>query len=287
MNIFFSEQWGKIWENIYNGIWETYYTDNPYIVHVYIKKPIYINDILHYELISPYYVNGFYYNNNVSNDDIQSFLMNFKKHCIDNNYISEFVRFTPHIPIINIFHTFYSIELVSKYYYIDLTKGYDYYINNAESRHRCCVKHYPSNYIFNLNTNPSYDDYIHFMEMYNQHMKNIHAKDFYIFPESFYKNLLNINCILAHILCDNNIISSSIFIEDNKYIYYFLSCKNNSYKKTHNIVIDKIIQYGISNNLEKLILGGGITPNDSLDVFKRSITKLYHPYYIGKCNFNV
>ncbi|QKF93563.1 acyl-CoA N-acyltransferase [Fadolivirus algeromassiliense] len=284
-NLYFSEQWGRIWEKIYGGQWEYYCNESPYILHVYIKKPIHYNNTIYYELISPYGVSGFYYDKNITAQDIELFLNQFKDHCIKNNYINEFVRFTPSIELNDYFYKFYDIKFVSNYYYVDLSKGYDHYLKTAASRHRCCVKNHMCDYKIIVNTSPTIDTFRTFMKIYNITMNDNNAKSFYFFPESLYSDLLNIKCFIIELYKDNELASSSIFIVDNNTLYYFLSGKNSNYKKTHNLTLDVAIKYGIEHNMTKLILGGGVQQNDSLERFKKSITPLYEKYYVGNMKY--
>lgn len=69
-------------------------------------------------------------------------------------------------------------------------------------------------------------------------------------------------------------------------IDYLYSCYSNAIKDSNRIMLLKLYEYGISNKFEEILLGGGISENDSLARFKEGMGGTAVPCTVYKFIFN-
>ena len=101
MDIYFTQAYGKLCEIIESGVCEVFRFDCEYgqIYNMFIKRPIpiNINDEQYYDLITPYGYGGprIVSFNGDKEKLCEAYEKAFSQYCIENNIVSEFIRFHP------------------------------------------------------------------------------------------------------------------------------------------------------------------------------------------------
>ena len=121
-----------------------------------------------------------------------------------------------------------------------------------------------------------------FLDLYNFTMDKVSAKSYYYFNENYFKTLEKIeNSYLAEITNSNNkVIGCSIIFIFGNYIHYHLSCNDNSMNCITDFLLINIVKELGKDKL--IILGGGLSDNDDLSKFKRSLSNETFTYNIYK-----
>ena len=112
-------------------------------------------------------------------------------------------------------------------------------------------------------------------------MNKVNSTKYYYFNNKYFEKLEKLHSILTYVKNkDNEIIGSCILMLFNEYIHYHLSCNDNSESCITDFLLLNVIKtFGIN---KKLILGGGITNNDSLSKFKEKLSTHKYKYSIYK-----
>ncbi len=127
-----------------------------------------------------------------------------------------------------------------------------------------------------------------FIEIYNENMLRVEAKDEYFFDRSYYNMIFNspdINSKLYFVIKDNVKVAASIFVFTDKIIQYHLSATRSEYLKNSpvRLLIDYIRIYGTNNGYKELHLGGGLgSTEDSLFNFKAGFSNERHQFKVWK-----
>lgn len=131
-----------------------------------------------------------------------------------------------------------------------------------------------------------------FIQLYEMTMNRVQADEFYFFPVSYYKNIvqkLKNHAFLGVIRQNERIICAAIFIYDGIYGHYHLSggerTDNNTWAS--NLMLWRAALELKSLGVQELHLGGGRSSNleDSLFNFKKLFSKNEKTFYIGKMIF--
>lgn len=112
-------------------------------------------------------------------------------------------------------------------------------------------------------------------------MDKVKASKYYYFNDDYYNQIGNIkNTKLVNISNNNKLIGSCILFLYKNFIYYHLSCNDNSTNCITNFLLNSVIK---DIGLNKIfILGGGLKDNDSLYKFKKKISTNSYEYTIYK-----
>lgn len=274
-DVYFTNYYGKACEFSDNAKWECcLYKD---LMYVYLKKEVIYNGIIYYELITPYGYSGYYYKNK---ETYQDFIKLFRIEAKKRNYISEILRQNPYL---NIKITDYKILKQKQIYSIEVS-DYDNYLKSLKRTARNKIKkalkiglsfHYKK-----IDKDDLSKDGI-FRKLYNYTMNKVKSTKYYYFNNQYFYKLKDINSYIIYIKNkDKEIIGSSIIIKFNNFIHYHLSCNDNSSSCITDFLITNIVkELGLTN---KIILGGGITQNDSLSKFKEKLSTNSYNYIIYK-----
>jgi hypothetical protein len=272
---YFLPIYGEACEFSDNAEWECcLYKD---LIYVYLKRPILYNDIFYYDLITPYGYSGYYFNNNNTYD---KFIPLFRKIAINRNYVTEVVRQNPYINI-NLLN--YDKMNFKTIYGIKINNFEDYWNNVLNTKKRnMYTKSIKNNLNFKLIKLSYANLKDKFLDLYNFTMDKVSAKSYYYFNENYFKTLEKIeNSYLAEITNSNNkVIGCSIIFIFGNYIHYHLSCNDNSMNCITDFLLINIVKELGKDKL--IILGGGLSDNDDLSKFKRSLSNETFTYNIYK-----
>jgi hypothetical protein len=281
-DIYYTPSYGKLSEITDRGLWEVCIgrdennKDDILIYYVYIKRPVIYQEQTYYDLTTPYGYSGLWTNDNKYIDKFREL---FEKYALDNHYICEFIRYNPYL--LNYIN---DNMILSRKTYGILLKDYD--TNNLSSRNKYSIKKaIKDNYFFNIKKFSQLDSTHNsqFRKLYDQNMISKNASKYYLFNDQYFDLLTKLDDIyIATVSYLDNYIGFAIFIVYNKNIHYHLACNMKGYKNISNYMLDRVAVWAKTNNLELLHLGGGVTSDDSLDKFKRSISNVEYNYFYEK-----
>lgn len=295
MNIFFTKEWAGMFAEKEGGIVDTFeLVDGGKIIsYTFIKREI--NKLpfaknfekKYYDIISPYGYGGIYISKAVARepDFIRRFKDEFNNYCIENNVVAEFIRFHPLQKNYMFFRDFYSLRHVNDNVYVDLRQADGDILKNIAKRHRYCIRKARAKGI-NINFNDDFKSIDDFIKLYKATNDGNKAIVFYYFGKDFFNKLRGffgnkVRLVTASL--DNKIISTALFIFDEKEVYYFLSGTNKlGYDVlAGHLLLNEAIFKAKQEGKKLFNLGGGLKKNDSVFLFKSGFSNTTAPYYVG------
>lgn len=260
-----------------------YEEDDNIAIYPYIKRPIFFKGQLYYDIETPYGYGG----PNVKTEKetfINNFELAFLEHCRKENIIAEFIRFHPLLRNEQIFRK--NIEVLHNRFtvWIDLEKDInEIWMKDISVKNRSTIRKCQKNEL-EVEVNKDYNT---FLEIYNETMHKVGAKDFYFFNEQYYKKLQdNSDYILLQTKMDGKTLAAAIFIKFRDYFHYHLSGSRREFLKyaPNNILLWEAIKYAKNCGCKKMHFGGGLTnsTDDTLFRFKKSFSSEFADFYIGK-----
>lgn len=275
----FSLEYAKLYEEKENGIAEVFTFENERgkIEHFFIKRviPITLNGQKYYDITSPYGYGGpIIVEGQNSLELLNDYFEAFHDYCLEQNIISEFVRF----------HLFEN-EFVREYYYGETSKVGPHVIRDlrkplnsgmARDVHQSLNKAERIGLTIYYDTTGERMD--EFLSVYNETMKRNHASDYYHFDSSFFDELhtqLKNKYIYVSAELDGQIISSRLAIHGEKYGFGFLGGTLKDYFHTQaTTTVDYcILKYLKEKNCSYFSFGGGFKTNDGIYKYKKKFSK--------------
>lgn len=288
-DVYFTPEYYSLYQNYGNGEANCFVFEKDGELALY---PFLINPItpLGYDLDKEYYdIQGAYgYNGIITSskdeDFITSFWKAFDAYCQENDIVAEFTRFHPMLNNQRLaspkMKTFFSRHTVA----LDLTED-DIWMHQISSKNRNMIRKAEKEGVTIVES----DDYETFRRLYDGTMTDLHAEDFYFFPQSYYdefKQTFKNKSMLCLAMYDSKPIAGSMFMFCDDYAHYHLSCRDREY--SHYAANNLILWYAIRKAKERgcrwFHFGGGTTEDesDSLLKFKKEFSKIETEFWIGK-----
>ncbi|MCK9471882.1 MAG: aminoacyltransferase [Bacilli bacterium] len=234
IDIYFHENYGKLYESIENGESVPYIFNCKFgtISHLFIKReiPYKVDSNRYYDLITPFGYGGpliIDFKENCKQDLISSFTANFENWCKENNIVSEFIRFHP---IVKNAIDFKSIYKVSFDRYTVGTNIKDYNkpedVEFSQSCKRNIKKALKFGLTYKVNEIIENKDIENFLLIYYSTMDRNNAKDYYYFDETYFYNCLKYfpeNLITVEVIYDKKIIAMGFYFKFNNIVHIHLS----------------------------------------------------------------
>jgi UDP-N-acetylbacillosamine alanyltransferase len=257
-----------------------------FFYNISIKRPInQIGSVVmedgYFDLESAYGYGG-YYTNSQDKEFIRRALEAYKKKCIKERIVAEFIRFHPFntFPISNAstlnFCT-YDRDVV----YVDLSLTKDERWSAYSKKTRNLLRHCDRQLSFGKSGSLS-----DFSKLYSQTMQRNNAQDFYYFGDEYYQDIAKkLLASLFSVSVNKRIVSSGFFMFSDIFAHYHLSA--NDYEMRHYnanyYLLDQLFEEAKGLGKSFFLLGGGVTPceTDSLLRFKKKFSKLTKKFYIG------
>lgn len=300
LDIYFEENYGKLYENIEDGvsIRFVHQCEMGTINHLFIKRKIPINmgkeDF--YDIVTPYGYGGpiiIKCEQNCEQELVKSFEERFKFFCLENNIVSEFVRFHPIVDNRLSFEKIYNLELNRKTLGTNLTDYDDPF--SAEFSKSCrknIKKALKEDITYKVTENPTTLN--RFMDIYYSTMDRNKAVDYYYFDEEYFNNCLKFfkdKLLIVEAIYNDETIAMGLYFKYEKYIHIHLSGTLTEYLYLSPAYILRYAAtlWGKENNYELIHHGGGRTNSeeDSLFRFKKQFSKNTHfDFYVGKKIWN-
>ncbi|MBR6896654.1 MAG: peptidoglycan bridge formation glycyltransferase FemA/FemB family protein [Lachnospiraceae bacterium] len=215
----------------------------------------------------------------------------YERWCLQNNIVSEFVRFHPMLANQRGLEKYYDVVKLGEVVHMDLKSPDDIW-NNISSKNRNVIRKAIKNGV--VIYNGRYPDiYKRFKAVYDSTMDKDKADEYYYFEEPFYDSICNdieTNAQVFWAEKDGNMIAASIILDCNGFMNYHLSGSVSDYGHLAptNLILYKVALWGCEHGMRTLYLGGGVgSGEDSLYKFKRAFYKgkLNH-FYIGRKVFD-
>ena len=300
LDIYFEQNYGKLYERFENGIAEKfeYEDENGKISNQFILReiPLRIDNNKYYDLVTPYGYGGPVIESverNKKRELLKNYEKKFKEYCINQNIISEFVRFHPIINNAEDFKIMYNAKCIRKTLGTNL-KDFDDPVMSEFSK--SCRKNIrqaiKKGIIYKVTRNPK--DLSVFKKVYYSTMDRNHANDYYYFDDNYFNNILkyfNDNIILVEAIYEEKTIACGLYFIYNKIIHIHLSGTLNEYLYLSPAYM---LRYGVTlwgkeNGYELIHHGGGRTnaEDDTLFKFKKQFAKnTEFNFFVGKKIWN-
>lgn len=207
----------------------------------------------------------------------QNFDKNFSKYCIENNIITEFIRFHPIIKGDSITRDNLVINKIRHTICLNLKESDDL-MDSIPAKTRNKIRKAMKNNISvkELDFENYFDD---FYSIYVETMKRNDANDYYYFSESYFRTLFNVlgeSIKIWGAFKDNILISVTLIMSYGDFIHYHLSGGKKEYLQTGvtYLLLFEIANWAKINGFRYFHLGGGYEGDfDGLFQFKRSFSK--------------
>lgn len=296
MDIYFEEEYAKLYETDKEKVEIFEYSNrNGKGRNVFLKREISlkINNQIYYDIITPYGYGGpiFEIKEEVNRQKfIDEYCEEFTKYCMENNIISEFIRFHPLEKNYENLEKFYQIEHISDTIFMNLSSEEEILKNMTSKTRNMVRKAIKNNLIFEEDRNQ--ETLKNFQKLYYLTMEKNKADEIYYFDFKYFQNLFNIKGKgkLFNVKLNNEIIASSTILIGEKWLHYHLSANTElGYKyAANNFLLYNIALWGSKNGFKKFHLGGGYGGNESsLFKFKKSMNeKGILKFCIGKKIYN-
>lgn len=300
MDLFFERNYGKLYEEIENGVCEVYEFKHALgtVKHLFIKReiPMQIHGKKYYDLVTPYGYGG------PLITEVQegkkpalaaAFTKAFQQYCDVHHIVSEFVRFHPVLGNAGDFNGSYDIVFLRKTVGTNL-RDYDDPVQEEFSKStRKAIRHaLRSGVEFRVTVNP--DSLELFSEIYRINMERVQADSYYYFDQSYFSRCLEYfgeNIVLVEALFEGKVIGAEMHFAYNNVIHTHLSGTLSEYHYLSPVYVMTyaIALWGKENGMDLIHVGGGTTnePGDTLYLFKKKFGKnTDFDFYIGRKVWN-
>lgn len=243
----------------------------------------------YFDIVTPYGYGGWLIEGDCN---LSKLFEEYEKWCIDNNIVSEFVRFHPVLQNEKKVSEFYNVIHLGNTVVMDLSSE-DIIWENITSKNRNTIRKAQKNGVRVFRSqNPGI--YKIFKQIYDSTMDKDNADSYYYFDDEFYSSILNNLNYQSEIFYaqaqDGEIIAASIMLFANGRLNYHLSGSKREYQKfaPTNLLLYEAALWGCKNSMKSFHLGGGLGgKQDSLFAFKKAFNRKDPlPYYIGQKIFN-
>lgn len=216
----------------------------------------------------------------------------YDKWCVENNIVSEFVRYNPIIRNYEQSCEYYETVKLGETVAMDIS-SVDSIWNNMTGKNRNMVRKAEKSGV-TIKIGTSKNIYETFKSIYDKTMDRDDADEYYYFESGFYEALRNDltgNARVFYALApDSKIIAASIIMYCNGKMHYHLSGSESEYRNLAptNLLLYKAALWGMENGYKVFHLGGGVgARQDGLFHFKKSFYRgETKDYFIGKRIFD-
>lgn len=300
MDIYFTEEYGKLCQQIEDGVCETFYyqSDLGSVHHMFIKKqiPQRINNKQYYDLITPYGYGGplvVLSNNSSAKDLCREFEHAFSEYCSEHSIVSEFVRFHPIMQNAKDFQEIYHPSCIRK----TLGTNLEDYEDPVQSEFsKGCRKNIrqalKKGVTYRITESP--DNIDAFLEIYYSTMKRDNAADFYYFDKKYFDSairLLKDSILFVEAIFEKKTIAAGMYFISDGVIHIHLSGTLSEYLYLSPAYMLRyaVALWGKEHGYQLIHHGGGTSnePDNSLFVFKKQFAKnTEFDFCIGKKIWN-
>lgn len=300
IDIYFEKKYGRLYEKIEKGKCLIYEFENKFgkIHHMFIKReiPLKLNGNTYYDLVTPYGYGGpiiIDCDKEKKELLLHEFEKDFQNYCIDNNIISEFVRFHPVVENHSDFGEVYDVSYIRNTVGTTVNSEKDYLMNEfSKSARKSIRKALKEGVTYKVTRSP--DNISEFLNVYYSTMDRNNASDYYYFDNSYFEECmenLKDNILLIEVSYNEKIIAMGFYFVYNNMIHAHLSGTLTEYLYLSPAYVIKhaTAEWAKENGISLIHYGGGTSNNDDdpLYKFKKKFTKSTEfEFNIGKKIWN-
>ncbi|MGL5543073.1 MAG: lipid II:glycine glycyltransferase FemX [Fusobacteriaceae bacterium] len=293
LDIYFKEEYGKIYELNGEGKLETFQLKSEWgtVIYHFLKKdiPVELGE-KYYDITTPYGYGGPLFLDFEDENSLallkKEFHEKFSEYCSRENIVSEFVRFHPivknHVYMEDYMDVSYNRDTIC----IEIEGEDEEKI--WESFTCKCRNNLNKAFRNNLTVQITHDVET-FHDIYIKTMERNCASSYYYFSQEFFQNTLKLLGEGAKIFLayhEGRAVSGILVIHNGEYMHDHFSGTDPEYRDlgANNMLVYEAAKWGARNGKKYFHLGGGCTGNgDCLFRYKSTFTKKepYH-FYIGK-----
>ena len=292
MDIYFDDNFGKLYECIEHGKAVVYNFSCEYgkIKHQFIRRSI---DDVYSDLVTPYGYGGPLILEASDREKLlTAFAENFKQYCLENNIVSEFVRFHPLINNALDFTQIYNCELIRHTLGTDLTAHDDPTQGAFSKSCRKNIKKALKNGVSFVVT-PQPQNLDRFIDIYYATMDRNTASDYYYFPKTYFEDCLKWfqkDLLLIEAVYEEQTIAAGMYFARDGVVHIHLSGTLSEflYLSPAYILRYAAVLWAKEHHFRIVYHGGGKSnsPEDSLYLFKRQFSDKEYDFYVGKKIWN-
>lgn len=293
VDIYFDENYGKLYEEIEGGKLEVFDFSCQYgsVRHQFIKRPI---DSQWFDLVTPYGYGGPLILDVTEKEKlIPAFEKDFRQYCTDNRIVSEFIRFHPFVNNGVDFAPIYGSERIRHTVGTNLK---DYADPVAEEFSKSCRKSIRQalnkGVTFQVTAAPESLD--GFTKVYYDTMDRNAASEYYYFDHAYFDGCLQYfknNILLVEALFEDRVIAAGLYFVYDGIVHIHLS---GTYRDYLHLSPAYILRYAVTlwakdHGCTMIHHGGGRSnsEDDALYKFKKQFGKnTQFDFYIGKKIWN-
>ena len=207
----------------------------------------------YYDLITPYGYGGFLVEGDPDNGGIRALDAEYTAYCIENNIVSELVRFHPILKNREKMDEMYDIEERGKTVFIELDSP-EFIWHHFTGKNRNMVRK-AQRYGVEIFWGRSSELIRNFADLYKTTMDKNNADDYYYFKKQFFDcNLYDLknNCMIFYAVYQGKIIAMSMILHGNRQMHYHLSASDEFYRHLAptNLLLYEAACWGSANNCE-------------------------------------
>lgn len=295
-DLYFTRNYCRLYESIENGTCAKFeFTDEiGTISHQFIKReiPIRHQNNKYYDLTTPYGYGGPIITGLLlkgqKKELVNHFCKAFHTYCIEQNIVSEFVRFHPIKDNARDFDSCYDVRFKRHTTGVTL-KGFENPVQEefSSSTRKRIRKALKDGVAYRVTANP--DNLNQFKDIYLKTMERIGADPLYFFDDSYFSNCLKYfgdELILVEALYESQVIGAELHFRSGPVIHTHLSGSLSEYNHLSPVYVMTyaIVLWAKERGVELIHSGGGLTtaPDDSLYLFKKKFGRnTDFNYYIG------
>src|SRR5699024_5496764 len=297
LDIYFESNYGKLYETVENGesIVFEYESQDGKIKHIFIKReiPTLINDEVYYDIVTPYGYGGPLIVESINKVElVKGFEREFKKYCLENNLVSEFIRFHPILKNYSDFESVYDTKYLRQTVGTSMNHEDVFTKEFSKSTRKTIRRSLRDGITYEFIENPN--NLKSFMDIYYSTMDRNKATDYYYFDENYFgsfQEYFNDKLLLVNVKIDNKLIASSLNLIGSEILHVHLSGTLTEYMKYSPAYIIKYatVEWAKDQQIDVIHYGGGTTNSseDSLFKFKKRFGQnTEFEFHIGKKVWN-
>ncbi|MCM3453734.1 aminoacyltransferase [Heyndrickxia oleronia] len=273
-DIYYNHSFSTLYKNIENGDPYLFYFENEHgkkICYVFFKRKLNILPFKNntstcklYDITTPPFGYGGPLFDREDADLVNQFRKAFNQYCLEENIISEFIKFHPllqnHRYMENLMEISYDRETI----FIDLTipekRIFEQYHKNHKRNIKKAIK---NQLIFKVFKNEKMYDQLHeFTKLYKETMDKVNASQKSYYSMDYFKKLIRgftNKAIIGAVFHEEKMISAAICMYEGTTLHYHLGCSDKQFLNlgSNTFLFHNLSLWGRSNGLDAFYLGGG------------------------------
>ena len=299
-DVYFTPGYGAACEMSDGASWEVAIWDDGRIIYPYLKRLVdpSADESAGFDVVSPYGYAGTAVSSDVPASEVSDFRRRFKEEMVARGCVAEFQRCSDltrgHKEIVQSDPTI-EVQRHNDTIAIDLTGGYDACWAAAEGRARTGTRKARKKGYTLENRLVTLQDLLPgsaFRTLYDGTMTRVSANPYYLFCDEYYQRLHSGLEGKFGIIEVNNtageVVSAGLYFWSGTRLHWHLagSTRESQRDGVGNLIYDGMIRWGCENGFELFHVGGGLSADDRLFFFKKSLGGYRVPFYLMRSIFN-